>query len=67
VAPDDPPDWALHSVGRIAAGNELELRSDRDQIAAEHDDGWYGTGDLAMDGVVSGSWAGPQTGSAVRA
>ncbi|WP_432844778.1 AMP-binding protein [Amycolatopsis sp. CA-161197] len=74
---DDPPDWALHSVGRISRGSDLDLRSDLGEItaerpgrlyirgatvclatvdrdtgeltvAADHDDGWYDTGDLAI-------------------
>ncbi|MFI5610747.1 AMP-binding protein [Amycolatopsis sp. NPDC051903] len=74
---DDPPDWALHSVGRISRGSELDLRTDLPEITAEkparlyvrgatvclatvgrdtgslhvladHDDGWYDTGDLAI-------------------
>ncbi|WP_326836062.1 AMP-binding protein [Amycolatopsis rhabdoformis] len=74
---DDPPDWALHSAGRVSRGSELDLRSDLGEITAErpgrlyirgatvclatvgrdtgelvvpadHDHGWYDTGDLAI-------------------
>jgi cyclohexanecarboxylate-CoA ligase len=74
--PDDPPDWAAHSVGRPGPGMEVDLRSDgpvsderlgrvylrgsgsclatvgRDSgevtVLADHDDGWYDTGDLGV-------------------
>jgi cyclohexanecarboxylate-CoA ligase len=73
---DDPPDWAMHSVGRAVASLELDLRSDTEinrehpgrlfvrgagvclatvdwdsgeaTVIAEHDDGWFDTGDLAV-------------------
>jgi cyclohexanecarboxylate-CoA ligase len=76
---EDPPDWALHSIGRPGPGTEAELRPwneaaeiseenpgrlmirgaslclatmGRDsgalQVLADHDDGWYDTGDLAV-------------------
>ena len=79
TAPDDPPGWAAHSIGRAGSGLEIELRPSgtdapitehnpgrllirgasvclatlgRDsgtvRVLAEHDDGWYDTGDLAV-------------------
>lgn len=78
TSPTDPPDWAVHSVGRPNDALETDLRGDageeisaerparlfvrggsvclatmgRDdgepQVLADHDDGWYDTGDLAV-------------------
>lgn len=73
---EDPPDWAMHSIGRAHAALEIDLRSEGDvsehnpaamlvrgacvclattgrdddqvRVVADHDDGWYNTGDLAI-------------------
>ena len=78
-SPDDPPDWAAHSIGRPGVGTETELRPAVDgtpvdeenagrlmmrgasvclgtvgrdsgtlRVLAEHEEGWYDTGDLAV-------------------
>jgi cyclohexanecarboxylate-CoA ligase len=79
TSPEDPPNWAAHSIGRPGVGTQAELRPvtadapvneenpgrlvirgasvclgtlGRDsgtlRVLADHDEGWYDTGDLAV-------------------
>lgn len=85
TSPEDPPDWAAHSIGRPGLGTEAQLRpvtphtplsaenpgrlmirggsvclatmgrnSGTIRVLAEHDDGWYDSGDLAVPDGTGG-------------